>query len=119
MEKERERQRERDSVLKHWQNRCAVTGYGQKKFLLASHIKPWSASGDEERLDRFNGLALTPSLDRAFDLGYVSFDTSGDILISRELQEPETLGISADQSIKLHAEHQAYLKYHRSKIFMK
>ena len=109
----------RERVLKYWQNRCAVTGYGHKKFLLASHIKPWRDSGDEERLDRFNGLALTPSLDRAFDLGYVSFDTSGDILISSELEEPKTLGISADQSIKLRAEHQAYLEFHRSEIFMK
>jgi len=109
----------RERVLKYWQNRCAVTGYGQKKFLLASHIKPWRASGDKERLDRFNGLALTPSLDRAFDLGYVSFDTSGDILISNELEEPKTLGISADQSIKLRAEHQDYLEFHRSEIFIK
>lgn len=37
--------------------------------LLASHIKPWRASSERERLDPANGLAACPSHDAAFDGG--------------------------------------------------
>ena len=50
--------------------------------LLASHIKPWRDSNHQERLDKFNGLLLLANLDKAFDLGFISFDDSGKVPIS-------------------------------------
>jgi len=41
----------------------------KKGLLLASHIKPWRDSTDQERLDISNGLAACPSHDAAFDSG--------------------------------------------------
>ena len=66
---------------------CAVTGCRELSLLRASHIKPWSASTDAERLDPYNGLLLVPNLDVAFDSGYISFLDNGKILISSRLHQ--------------------------------
>ena len=96
---------------------CAVTGYKDTSMLVASHIKPWRASSNTERLDRYNGLLLLPTLDKAFDSGLISFDPAGMALISPLLQEPETLGISPNMKVNLLAEHQKYMDFHREQVF--
>lgn len=96
---------------------CAVTGYKDTSMLVASHIKPWRASSNVERLDRFNGLLLLPTLDKAFDSGLISFDTVGNVLISPLLQESEILGVSPDMKVKLQAQHQEYMMFHREQVF--
>ena len=67
---------------------CAVTGYRNTQLLVASHIKPWRNSNNEERLDKFNGLLLVANLDKAFDLGFISFDDGGKVMISKYLERP-------------------------------
>ena len=96
---------------------CAVTGYKDTSLLVASHIKPWRESSNNERLDGYNGLLLLPTLDRAFDSGFISFDESGKILISPMLQDPEKLGVTEDMRVMLKPEHQAYMKFHRKFVF--
>ena len=86
--------------------------------LIASHIKPWRDSENQERLDKFNGLLLTPNLDKAFDSGFISFDTDGKILISEILEEPKMLGIEDEMKINFQKNHQSYLEYHRDVVFM-
>lgn len=108
----------RARVMAYWNNRCALTGYSDPRFLLASHIKPWRTSNNRERLDRFNGFPFIPSIDKAFDIGYISFDSSGSILISSELETPESLGIFPDQKIQLARFHQFYLEFHRTELFV-
>lgn len=106
----------RGKLINYWKG-CAVTGYPTVNLLVASHIKPWSVSSNSERLDVFNGLLLLPTLDRAFDLGYVSFDTNGKILISPIIEYPEVVGISDSMSIAIQEAHQEYLDYHRQCVF--
>ena len=106
----------RDKLIKHWQG-CSVTGLEQNDILIASHIKPWSQSDNEERLDPFNGLLLLPTLDKLFDKGYISFDDNGSILISKLLTNYDILGINEDMKIKIEEEHKKYLNYHRNEIF--
>ena len=108
----------RNRVLMQWGGQCAVTGYADKRFLIASHIKPWHAAEDGERLNGFNGLPLIPNLDKAFDLGYISFASSGEILISSELERPEKLGVSECSKIMIRPQHQAFMEYHRSECFI-
>lgn len=98
---------------------CAVTGYQDAAMLVASHIKPWCVSSNVERLDGYNGLLLLPTLDKAFDAGLISFDPSGNILISPLLLVPEQLGINAAMSVKLKNEHQKYMRFHRESVFRK
>lgn len=64
---------------------CRVTGATDQRFLIASHIKPWRSSTDEERLSGFNGLAVSPHVDRLFDSGLIAFLPSGQILKSKQL----------------------------------
>lgn len=110
-------QRFRKLVLDMWSHKCAITGAAQ--FITASHIKPWSLSDNSERLDPFNGLALSPVYDKAFDVGLISFDDEGKILISKRLaKDAALLGISSQERIKdLNFLHKKYLSYHRQERF--
>jgi len=106
----------RAQLLQMWGG-CAVTGYRNTQMLLASHIKPWRDSTHQERLDKFNGLLLLANLDKAFDLGFISFDDSGKVLISHYLETPEVLGLREDMSFNVMAKHKPYLRYHRGELF--
>ncbi|QHD55770.1 hypothetical protein AYI83_19200 [Shewanella algae] len=106
----------RQKLISLWGG-CAVTGYKDASMLVASHIKPWRASSNVERLDGYNGLLLLPTLDKAFDSGFISFDLAGRILISPLLLEPESLGISETMSVNLKPENQAYMEFHRDSVF--
>ncbi len=106
----------RQKLIAYW-GACAVTGFKETGLLVASHIKPWSASSDAERLDPFNGLLLIPNLDRAFDAGYITFSESGKIQLSPLLSEPNKLGIEAGMEIVLSPKHQSFLKFHREEVF--
>lgn len=106
----------RQRVVHHW-GRCAVTGYCELSMLVASHIKPWCESSNAERLDPFNGLLLVPNLDRAFDKGFITFDTDGQLLLSPQLPEANALGILAGSHIELQAKNHPYLEYHRSRVY--
>ncbi|MDM5264569.1 HNH endonuclease signature motif containing protein [Sulfurovum sp. XTW-4] len=106
----------RDSLINYWKG-CAVTKFDKIELLIASHIKPWSESTNSERLDLFNGLLLTPNLDKLFDKGYISFDNSGNILISSELNNYSLLGLKKEMAIEIKEEHKKYLEFHRNEIF--
>ena len=106
----------RQKLVAYW-NGCSVTGFKDMSLLVASHIKPWCASNNLERLDPFNGLLLIPNLDKVFDSGYISFSPDGFILISPLLTEPEMLGIHPDMRIELSQNHLQFMEFHRSKVF--
>ena len=108
----------REKLIKYWKG-CAVTGYESVQFLVASHIKPWRDANDQERLDQFNGILLLPNLDKAFDLGYISFTDKGEIKTSEFIESPGTLGIKGNMRINVVEQHQDYLAYHRECVFEK
>jgi putative restriction endonuclease len=107
----------RKNLIELW-GACSVTHYPNCSILVASHIKPWSMSTAEERLDRFNGLLLVPNIDKLFDMGLISFGATGAILISNSLEQPEALGIRKDMSVSLSGEHEVYMKFHRENVFL-
>ncbi len=76
----------RNRVLTFWDNKCAVTGVDDTKWLIASHIKPWREATNEERVDPKNSLLLTPNFDKLFDRGVISFSPSdGRIILPEQL----------------------------------
>ena len=79
----------RTEVLNKWNKRCAVTGTDLTAAIRASHIKPWKDYSDEERLDPDNGLPLVATLDALFDVGLISFNDTGVLLMSKELTEEQ------------------------------
>ncbi len=106
----------RDKVLLHWTS-CAVTGFSDTSLLVASHIKPWKKSTNSERLDPWNGLLLSPNLDKAFDRGFITFEMDGTIRLSPLLTEAAKLGIMPSMKIELKLEHEEYMAHHRSEEF--
>ena len=110
----------RSRLITYWKG-CSVTLCQTFPLLLASHIKPWRKADNFQRLDVYNGLLLTPNLDKLFDLGYISFNEKGKIICSDflPLEDRKILGI--DDGLRLrHVEEQhiAYLKYHRENCLL-
>jgi putative restriction endonuclease len=101
---------------------CRVSKVADPKFLRASHMKPWRAATDAERLDENNGLMLAPNVDLLFDKGYITFEASGNLLTSsdvdvetwQKLGIPHDTGFNAGRFSDAQSE---YLHYHRSVIF--
>lgn len=106
----------RDKVLLHWTS-CAVTGFSDTSLLVASHIKPWKKSTNTERLDQWNGLLLSPNLDKAFDKGFITFEIDGSIRLSPLFSEATKLGITPSMKIALKPEHEKYMTHHRTEEF--
>jgi predicted restriction endonuclease len=108
----------RSKLITYW-GKCALTGYSDVRFLVASHIKPWRDSNNTERLDPYNGLLLLPNFDKAFDLGYITFTDKGALIQSDVIENPRILGITKKMKIKVSSQHQDYLAYHRESVFEK
>lgn len=106
----------RDKLLLHW-TCCAVTGFSDTSLLVASHIKPWKKSTHIERLDQWNGLLLSPNLDKAFDKGFITFEPGGSIRLSPLFTEAAKLGITPSMKISLKPEHEKYMAHHRTLEF--
>jgi predicted restriction endonuclease len=102
------------------ENRCRLTGVTNIRHLRASHIKPWSVSTNEEKLDGFNGLLLSPHVDHLFDRGFISFKNSGDLMVSKELNPIilEQWNIADSINVGSFKSNQGkYLEFHRDVVF--
>jgi len=99
---------------------CNLCGCNIQDILIASHIKPWSHSDDNEKLDMYNGLLLCPNHDKLFDLGYITFDQSGKIKISSLISGENSKLLNLDKNYKLEISPSTcrYLKYHEENIFV-
>ncbi|TMX39731.1 HNH endonuclease [Vibrio rotiferianus] len=106
----------RKDVLELWNNTCPVTQVAMPELLIASHIVSWALSDDDEKIDGYNGLPLSPNVDKLFDKGLISFTDNGEILISPSLplETLQALGINKNTVITgLTEEHAYYLGRHR------
>jgi len=102
------------------ESRCRITHVSDRRFLIASHMKPLAKSTNDERLDGANGLLLAPHVDRLFDRGWISFTDEGDVLLAG----PDisglmrAWGLDAYKNVGGFSEKQrAYLAYHRHHVF--
>lgn len=99
---------------------CRVTGVNSEKFLIASHIKPWKHSDNTERLDGNNGLFLSPHVDRLFDGGFISFEKTGEMLVSPQLDRDVLNRWSIDPKRrygKFNSEQAYFLDFHQKELF--
>ena len=109
----------RKSILHRWEYKCAATGFNDLRVLIASHILPWKDSSDNERLDVDNGILLSPDFDGLFDNHLISFENSGKIILSTEIENNNYLGlgISGKEIINgLSDGNKSYLDKHRQKV---
>ena len=105
------------------EKKCRLTQVMDLRFLRASHIKPWAACDDiGQRVDGHNGLLLTPQADLLFDRGWISFENSGQLLVTDFMPKDvrEKLGLKLKygrQCGDFTPEQQGYLKYHRDHVY--
>ncbi|GAB2886264.1 hypothetical protein GCM10027046_13240 [Uliginosibacterium flavum] len=111
----------RTSLLDYWGGVCCVTGLALPELLRASRIRPWArCDTNEERLDVFNGLLLSPNVDALFDGGWITFSDAGRVVISEALPNEEWKRLGLDASVCVHGicpEHRSYLTFHRGEVF--
>ena len=108
----------RDRLLSRY-GKCCLCGVKDKRLLNASHIKPWCISDAKEKVDVDNGLLLCPNHDRLFDLGLITFDDDGEIMISDVLNSNDRIFMNVfdDMKIQMSDGNRAYMKYHRDNLF--
>ena len=113
----------RKRLIDKYKGACIITGVSAKKLLVASHIKPWAVSNNEERLSEENGLLLSPTYDKLFDYGLITFSNQGNMIISSQLsnEDKSKLHLSTDieYDLKMSSKMMEHLDYHRDIIFVR
>ena len=101
---------------------CPFTLVNDERLLIASHIKPWAKSDDKEKIDPKNGFMLTPTYDRLFDQGFITFSNDKKLIVSPWISpmNQKRLNIYADMKVPylpMDEKREEYLEYHREKIY--
>jgi predicted restriction endonuclease len=105
------------------EKRCRITGVENPVHLIASHCKPWRDSNNDERLDGENGLLLTPSIDRLFDRGFISFEDQGRLMVSpvADRSSLQKMGVETSYIVNVGAfseGQRTFLDFHRNSVFL-
>lgn len=112
----------RESLMKKYDGRCIVTGVHDKRILIASHIRPWAVSTNEQRLSAENGLLLSPLYDKLFDVGLITFSEDGEIICSKTLENRNVDLLKIDRNRKYDLKSSAAfidnLRYHQNSVFL-
>ena len=106
----------RKKLIELWNGKCSATELAFEELLVASHIVPWSLSEPHERIDQYNGLLLSPNIDKLFDKGLISFTDEGALLLGKLITDEVLgkLGISKNLKISaLKPQNLPYLARHR------
>lgn len=102
---------------------CIICRVNDERLLIASHIKPWSISSAAEKVDHYNGLALTPTYDKMFDQGFISFGDDGTIILSPYISPLNIKKLNLIPNKKYEIPNikyrKKYLSYHRDNILKK
>lgn len=101
---------------------CPITMVNDERLLIASHIKPWASSTEEEKVDPKNGYIFTPLYDKLFDKGFITFTEDRHMHVSNWLSPKncKRLGLKDDTYIPhlpMDEARKKYLKYHREFVF--
>lgn len=101
---------------------CPFTMVNDERLLIASHIKPWAKSTTDEKIDPKNGFMLTPTYDKLFDRGFITFEDDKKLIVSPWLSpmNQKRLNIQTGQLISrlpIDEKRKEYLKYHRENVF--
>lgn len=111
----------RKKLLEEFSCKCAICDINVKELLIASHIVAYTdCANNEERVDNNNGLLLCPIHDDLFDKGYISFDSTGKIILPNPRFIPNELFelMNIDKNTRIDSKYLnpkriAYLKRHK------
>ena len=101
---------------------CPFTMVNDERLLIASHIKPWAKASDDEKIDPKNGYIFTPTFDKLFDKGFITFKEDKTLIVSPWLSpmNQKRLGIYTGKFIEnlvMDDRREIYLQYHKEYIF--
>ena len=105
---------------------CPFTKISDERLLIASHIKPYQVCINEDRVDQaidyLNGLSLSPTYDKLFDQGYITFMDNGRLICGTQLSsytwEKLNINPNAKNIMRIYPEdREEYLAYHRKFVF--
>lgn len=116
----------RTVVLHAYSERCAISGLklingGGRAEVAAAHIRPVEANGPDIVS---NGIALSGTVHWMFDRGLLSLSDELQILVSRQINNPESVrmlinpsGLAHPPRRLLERPHPAFLQWHREHRF--
>lgn len=115
----------RKEVIDHM-GRCPFTLITDERLLIASHIKPYAVCMKENREDQalhhLNGLALSPTYDKLFDQGFITFKDDGELVCGTQLSPMTWAKLNLNPAMKKRLPifpdgREEYLEYHRRYVF--
>lgn len=77
----------RKTVLTSYGEACCITGLNTTALLIASHIKPWNESTENEKTNPSNGICLNALHDKAFDRGFLTITPDYKVHISSSISD--------------------------------
>ncbi|WP_336883613.1 HNH endonuclease signature motif containing protein [Priestia koreensis] len=108
----------RKIILQNYGSKCAMCNIQDERLLITSHIKPWSSSTHEERIDPQNSILLCKLHDALFENGLISLTDEYSVLLNTEF-DYDLHGLSSDLNFSIpHIEppHPLFLRQHRIKF---
>ena len=101
---------------------CPFTMINDERLLIASHIKPWAASNDDEKVDPYNGYIFSPMYDKLFDRGFITFTEEKRLVLSDCITDFtwKRLNLKKDMYIKelpMDNKRIEYLRFHHEAVF--
>ncbi len=112
-------QKFRKDLLMEFNEKCSLCKINQNRFLISSHIYPYSkCKNAKDMVNHYNGLLLCANHDALFDKKIISFDDNGKIIISKSLPVElyNDFNINEDMILEskyLTPERRKYLQKHR------
>lgn len=127
-EKKSKAKRGRDGQIKYREKLleqcpfCPFTGIADDRLLIASHIKPWVAANEKEKVDPYNGYMLSPLYDKLFDRGFITFTENRHVILSSMIAPRTWKQIKLEndtfiQRLPMDDKRIEYLKYHQNNVF--
>lgn len=104
---------------KHFKNIMCMVENLDYPTLIASHIKRFVDSTENEAYDPNNGILLSQNMDGLFDKGYISFEDNGNIIISNKISKTlkDSLKKYKLDNAFLTEDRKKYLNIHRDSVY--
>ena len=100
---------------------CVVTKVTDPDLLIACHIKHHSRCNQKEKYDKWNGFSMTPTIHTLFDIGYLTFNEQGEMILSDFLRNMDRIKLHFNCKIRVDLDPHSlpYLKWHNDNVFRK
>ena len=98
---------------------CVITKVSDPELLVACHLKDYKKCTPQEEFDPFNGVSMTPTMHRIYDLGDMMFTEQGEVKFSAFLRNMDRKCLHLDRTIRvsLSPKSMPYIKWHNEHVF--